>query len=69
MAKFLLKAQPKIITLDKNTRKARQYLKVEEDCENGKFNFMEIRNGDQTNLEGPNFGFEPLILYASLTER
>lgn len=54
----------------KNEGKPWQYLKVEEGTfENGKFNFLRIRNGDETDWGGPHIGTEPVVLKATLVVR
>lgn len=56
--------------LGANAGKAWQYLKVEEGCyENGKFNLLRIRNGDETDWGGPRIGAAPVVLHATLVVR
>jgi hypothetical protein len=53
-----------------NTARAWQYLKVEEGhYENGRFKFLRILNGDETDFGGPGFGAEPVILKVELAVR
>lgn len=53
-----------------NASKAWQYLKVEEGSyENGVFNVLRIRNGDETDWGGPRFDATPAVLQATLIVR
>jgi hypothetical protein len=53
-----------------NAGKAWQYLKVEEGrYENGTFNLLRIRNGDETDWGGPRFGAVPAVLHTTLIAR
>jgi hypothetical protein len=53
-----------------NAGKAWQYLKVEEGhYENGKFKFLRILNGDETDWGGPRFGAAPTVLQITLISR
>jgi Domain of unknown function (DUF5597)/Beta-galactosidase len=56
--------------LGSNAGKAWQYLKVEEGkYENGTFNLLRIRNGDETDWGGPRFGALPAVLHTTLILR
>ena len=54
----------------KNAGRTWQYLKVEEGhYENGTFNVLRIRNGDETDWGGPRFGATPAVLQTTLIVR
>jgi Domain of unknown function (DUF5597)/Beta-galactosidase len=53
-----------------NAGKEWQYLKVEEGhYENGTFNLLRIRNGDETDWGGPRIGAVPVVLHTTLVVR
>jgi hypothetical protein len=53
-----------------NSGRAWQYLKVEEGSyHNGTFNLLRVRNGDETDWGGPQFGITPAVLRTSLVLR